>query len=172
MADFTGVSLNRGLSPNFFNNALQSLSYISNIQRIRLSVNHAQNDLPNIMSKARNFQSGFWYWDGIPWFGHRVLWSRWRWHGSMPPLSLLEAARDGHVVDYLRGTVGPDLWYVLSVLFLTPAFFFIWRAIFLPLIAINIIAFSHSVDYSKSHFWDRIEDDRTLYRDQWFKAIG
>lgn len=130
MADFTGVSLNRGLSPNFFNNALQSLSYISNIQRIRLSVNHAQNDLPNIMSKARNFQSGFWYWDGVPWFGHRVLWSRWRWHGSMPPLSLLEAARDGHVVDYLRGTVGPDLWYVLSVLFLTPAFCFIWPSYF------------------------------------------
>lgn len=24
----------------------------------------------------------------------------------------------------------------------------------------------HSVDYSKSHFWDRIENDRTLYRDQ------
>lgn len=130
MADFTGVSLNRGLSPNFFNNALQSLSYISNIQRIRLSVNHAQNDLPNIMSKARNFQSGFWYWDGVPWFGHRVLWSRWRWHGSMPPLSLLEAARDGHVVDYLCRTVGPDLWYVLSVLFLTSAFFFIWPSYF------------------------------------------
>ena len=76
------------------------------------------------MSKARNFKSGFWYWDGVPWFGHRVLWSRWRWHGSMPPLSLLEAARDGHVVDYLRRTVGPDLWYVLSVLFFYPLVFF------------------------------------------------